>query len=321
MIIGACLIAGLSLLFYAYLRFSISGRTPVYGATFSPSHAEYLGLDPQQVLDAAFEDLPLAFIRLPVLWNQVEQQPGQRDFSDVDAIMNQAARQHKHVILAVGNKVPRWPECHTPEWAKALPNEAYEQALLDYLEILVMRYHDHPALWRWQIENESLFRFGDCPNPNYGLLEREVALVKSLDTDHPVQLTVSGEQQLWASLAGLADVIGASMYRQVTLPNGFRFTFPIPAQVYRLQAFMVSAFVDKVVISELQAEPWLVKDYRDYTPEAAAELFTPRQLRRNLNYARASGLSEISLWGIEWWYYLRVHGYPELWESAGRSLR
>jgi hypothetical protein len=235
--------------------------------------------------------------------------------------MDKAAKHDKRVILAIGNKVPRWPECYSPDWAIQQSKAEYSQALLDYLDLLVTRYRHHPALWRWQVENESLFAFGECPKLDYGLLKQEIDLVRQLDNQHPIQLTVSGEQQLWTSLAGEADVIGASMYRQVAFPNGLRFTFPIPARLYSLQAVMASLVVDKVVISELQAEPWLTKDYRTYSADEAADLFKPRQLASYLRYAKSTGLHEISVWGIEWWYYLRAHGQPELWEAAKLLLR
>lgn len=312
---------GLGLMFLLLWYFQTNRPAIVYGATFSPSYAKYLGLDARKVLDQALTELPIEFIRLPVEWNRIQPHPNEYQFADLDSVMNQVAGHHKQVILTIGNKVPRWPECYTPTWASTLTGQDYDQALLTYVEAVVRRYHDHPALLRWQVENETLFRFGECPDLNYALLEREVSLVRELDPKHAIQLTVSGEQQIWASLSGLADIVGASMYRQVSFANGFRFTFPIPAQLYRLQTLMVSAFVDQVVISELQAEPWLSKDYRSYSPAEAAHLFTPQQLGRYLRYARSTGLREISLWGIEWWYYLREHDHPELWDSAKILLR
>jgi hypothetical protein len=297
-------------------------REPVrYGATFSPAYARFLGLDDHEVFIAVLEELELSDIRLPVHWDEVEPDPGRQKFAELDWFMDTAAEHDTGVVLAIGNKVPRWPECYAPGWAKTLDNQGYEQALLDYLESLVERYREHPALVRWQVENETLFAFGECPPTDYRLFQKEIELVRSLDSQHPIQLTVSGEQQLWLSLAGPADVIGASMYRRVALPNGWPVTFPIPPQWYSLQALSAAPWVDNVVISELQAEPWLTKDYREYPVAEAAELFTPKQLGKYLRYARATGLKDISVWGVEWWYYLKHNGQPELWNAGREHLK
>ncbi|HRH32048.1 MAG TPA: beta-galactosidase [bacterium] len=311
--------AGLFVLLY--LQFNKASTAPMYGATFSPAYAGYLGLDPHEVFVAALTDLPIRQIRLPLQWNDIQPTEDTLYFEDIDWYLDTAAAHNVHVTLAVGNKVPRWPECYTPDWAKPFDQQAYEQALLKYLDTTVTRYRTHPALERWQIENEPLFPFGNCPKSNFTLVKKEIAHVRALDDAHPVQLTVSGEQQIWASIAKYTDVLGASMYRKVALPNGWRFTFPIPARVYSLQTLSVSFLGTKVVISELQAEPWLTRPYGDYTPAEAAALFTPDELLKNLRYAHRTGIQEISLWGVEWWYYLKQNGEPALWQSAQELLR
>lgn len=293
----------------------------MYGATFSPAYATYLGLDPHQAFIAILTDLPIRQIRLPMQWNDIQTAPDTLHFEDIDWYLDTAAAHNVHVTLAIGNKVPRWPECYTPDFVKSLNQKDYEQALLKYLDATVLRYRTHPALERWQVENEPQFPFGKCQKSNYKLVKKEIAHVRALDDAHPIQLTVSGEQQIWASVASQADVLGTSMYRKVALPNGWRFTFPLPARFYSLQALSVSFLTKKVVISELQVEPWLTRPYADYTPVEAAQLFTPEELLKNVRYAHASGIKEISLWGVEWWYYLKQNGEPALWQTAQELLR
>lgn len=311
--------AGLALVLFIQFRRVVA--YPMYGATFSPTYARFLGLDPQQVYVSIFDDLGLRQVRIPVHWDEVQPQADEWRFEELDWYMDEAAKRNAQVVLAIGNKVPRWPECYTPDWATDLPTDRYGDALLEYTDIMVTRYRTHPALERWQIENEPLFPFGECPKVDYQLVKHEIALVKALDPHHPVQITVSGEQQLWATVALEADVIGTSMYRKVALPNGWPVTFPIPPRLYTLQTLSVAMFVDKVVVSELQAEPWLTADYRDHTIDEAAELFTSQQLASYLGYARSTGLREISLWGVEWWYYLKQNGRPELWEAGREYLQ
>lgn len=305
---------------FVFLQFHKVVAAPLYGATFSPAYAAHLGLDPHAAYTAILDDLPIRQIRLPLQWDDIQPTASELELDETDWYMNEAAKRNVRVILAIGNKVPRWPECYTPDWAEALPQTEYETALLSYIDQVVIRYRTHSGLERWQIENESLFPFGNCQKTSSSLLRREVAHVRALDASHPIQLTVSGEQQVWASVAMQADVIGTSMYRRVALPNDWLITFPIPARWYSLQALSVSFFVNKVVISELQAEPWLTQDYRNYTVDQAAALFTPDQLVTYLTYAHRSGIKEISLWGVEWWYYLKQNGHPELWQTAQKYL-
>lgn len=315
------MLGGASLALIFWLKFDTVVGQPTYGATFSPDYAREFGLDAGQVYLAVLDDLGVRQVRLPIQWYSLQPTPDKINFDDLDWYVDQAARRNVKVVLVVGNKVPRWPECYTPGWAYNLPPAEYEAALLDFVEQVVTHYRTSPALERWQVENEPLFAFGRCPGVDYSLVRREIARVRALDNLHPIQLTVSGEQQVWASVATEADVIGTSVYRRAALPNGWRFTFPIPPQLYALQALSVSLLVDKVIISELQAEPWLIPDFHAYTLDEAAQLYTPRQLESTFRYAHRTGIKEISIWGVEWWYYLKQNGHPELWEAGKALLR
>ena len=44
--------------------------------------------------------------------------------------------------------------------------------------------------------------------------------------------------------------------------------------------------------------------------------FDADDLQSNVRFARRTGVSEIYFWGIEWWFYLKMHGQGELWETA-----
>lgn len=294
---------------------------PVFGETFSNDYAAHLGLDPEEVYLATLRELGVKVVRLPVNWDDIEPTAGAREFAGLDWYMNQAMEHEVGVILAIGNKVPRWPECQTPPWAYDLLPDEYHEALLGHVQAVVERYKNHPALLRWQVENEVLFPFGNCPTANYPQFKEEVRLVRELDPEHKIQVTVSGEQQIWASQAWEADVIGTSLYRFAWNPTiGFS-VFPHPPLIYALQARSISLFTKTSVISELQAEPWFPRDAIKYDPAEARAFFTPEMLRLHTAYAVRTGLREISFWGVEWWYYLKVHGYPELWDEGARLIQ
>lgn len=297
------------------------GSRPVYGFTFSSMYAESLGLDAEETLSAVLDAFHPDFVRLPLYWSAVEPESGVFTWDDVDSsVMNiQDAGASLHMV--VGAKVPRWPECYVPGWVNSQDHDAYRASLLAYMSEAVTRYA--PVVDVWQVENEPFFTFGDCPDPNIDVLQEEIALVRKLDPDAEIQMTVSGEQQMWGSVASLADRIGISVYRNAQSVLFGSFSFPVPSGWYVLMR-MPMFFSHDVAISELQMEPWFTSHPRYFSAEHAASLFTSRDALNNLAYARATGFSEISFWGVEWWYYLQQHGYPELWnvmrEQMGRMM-
>jgi beta-galactosidase GanA len=91
-----------------------------WGVTFSPRQTEYLGLDAGKVYLALLDDMKVSHLRLMAPWYKVEPQSGQYDFSDVDWYLREAQKRGAKVVLALGRKLFRWPECHEPEWPRAV---------------------------------------------------------------------------------------------------------------------------------------------------------------------------------------------------------
>ncbi|MDP2860751.1 MAG: hypothetical protein Q8N98_03475, partial [bacterium] len=89
-----------------------------FGVTFSKMQAEALGLDWREAYESIFDDLNIKDARIPVYWQEVEKSEGDFDFSSLDFMTLKAASHGGRVILAVGRKVPRWPECFEPEWVR-----------------------------------------------------------------------------------------------------------------------------------------------------------------------------------------------------------
>ncbi|MBI2476646.1 beta-galactosidase, partial [Candidatus Uhrbacteria bacterium] len=278
------------------------------------TYAQYLGLDPVVTFERVLGDLRPAFVRIPVYWQRIETQKGTYDFAELDEIMERARASHMPVILAIGRKVPRWPECHTANpYINVSPRER-DDALIEFLQHVITRYKDHPSLWRWQIENEPYFSlFGECERLSSRFIDREYAL---LDTPTPTQMGASGEQSLWIRAARRADIVGTSVYRTTYTPFfGYR-TYPIPPWTYRLKA---AWFADnRVVVSELQAEPWFARDIYTYSIKEQLALFNAATLDEHMRYVERIGMPEVSLWGVEWWYYLDAHEEPSVLDAARR---
>lgn len=293
---------------------------PAFGVTFSSVYARELGLNEHDLFDALTDDLHVHAMRIPVYWSEIEKTPGTFSWDDVDWLVHEAETKHVAVTLAVGSKVPRWPECFIPDWANAETATLRHDAALDMVKQTIERYRASTAVIRWQIENEAFFPFGVCPKPDAKSFAEEVSLVKRLDS-RPIQLTVSGEIEPWVDAAVPADVLGISLYR-VTWNNFYGyFSYPIPPLFYRLRAASVKPFVDQLIISELQAEPWFPEPIDHRTPEEWYQTFPAEQLKKNVAFAEQTGIHEVYLWGAEWWYYLKAHGDDRLWLAAKDILK
>ncbi|MFH1099159.1 MAG: beta-galactosidase [Candidatus Uhrbacteria bacterium] len=297
-------------------------RSQSLGIQFSTAHARWLGLDWQKTYIALLDDLGVRSFRLGAYWNDLSI-PGTAlyNFDDLDWMLAEAQRRGATVILAVGRRLPRWPECHVPDWVRALPEQGQREALLEYERAVVERYRDHPALRVWQVENEPLLSlFGECPPPDRALLEREVALVRSLDRQHPILITDSGELSMWMRTSAIGDLLGTTMYRVVWNPivGYWSYDHIVPPAFYRLKAWLAGVPAERMIVSELQAEPWVPRgDILSVSLAEQRQSMDAERLRRNVTFARATGFSEAYLWGAEYWYWLKEkQGDSSLWEAA-----
>jgi len=292
------------------------GDEPTLGATFSTFFASDIGLDPVSSFRDLNENFDFEYYRIPVYWQEAESVRGEYDFSQTDSLLEIAAEFDRKVVLVIGRKVPRWPECHIPSWATELDQDEQNKALLEYIEVAVNHFKDNAVIDRWQVENEPfLFFFGECPTPDYKLFSQEIELVHSLDS-RSIMVTESGELSTWVDAAIPADILGISMYRLVWNDFFGWFYWPLTPGVYRAKSKIVQPLVDRVVISELQSEPWFTKPISEIPIDDQFEAFGLGELESNLDFARRTGFSEVYLWGVEWWAYMRDHGDTRMWDGA-----
>lgn len=303
-------VACIVLLFASAAVWARVDRLERLGVTFSPVFARSLGEDPVEVFDALVDDLGVRAVRLPVYWNEVAPSSASYEWSLYDTLIQRADDRRVALTLVVGMKSPRWPECHVPSWTSAT-DAVFDEQERAYIQTVVERYRDRVSVERWQVENEPLFPFGECPPPSAERLRDRVVLVRSLATQ-PIQVTVSGELEPW-SHGNVADVIGVSLYRTTWNSWYGYFRYPFPAVLYRVRSLVQSR---PVIISELQAEPWFFEDRALRDDAAWEQAFTREDFLDQVHFARQVGVSEAYLWGVEWWYYLREAGYPSLWDTA-----
>ena len=325
-VITYSLVSLLLLIAIIFGYFNLPGPAPRedvhLGMTFSSRYATDLGLDWKETYIALLDDMGVRKLRLPVYWDLVEREKGIYDFSDVDWQLSEAKKRNAEVILTVGIKVPRWPECHIPAWAED-DVAIREASMLSLIRKVIGRYRYDSTIVKWQIENEPFLSFGICPAFNVAFLDEEVRLAKTLDPSRPVLLTDSGELSVWYGAASRGDEFGTTLYRDIySAKAGGYFTYPVGPNFFRTKEFFMRLLTDqeKFSVIELQAEPWANGWVANVSLEEQFITMNEKRLEENVTYTRRVGFQDIYLWGGEWWYWLKVKkDYPAVWEK-GKEL-
>ncbi|MFA5013491.1 MAG: hypothetical protein WC520_02915 [Candidatus Paceibacterota bacterium] len=293
-----------------------------WGINFSLKQTEYLGLDSKEVYLAYLDDLKAKNIKISVHWSLIEKDKGVYDFSDLDWQVKEAEKRNVKLILAIGMRTPRWPECHIPQWALNSSKEEQQTDITTLLEKIVSRYKDSPSLYAWQVENESFLKFGACPWQDEDFLKKEVAYVKQLDQNkHPIIITDSGEISLWWKSAQIGDMVGFTTYRRVW-QDQLKFYFSYcniytPMFYYRRSELVKAMFDKKTMGVELQAEPWCTNSITSTTIEEQQKTMSLQYFKDNIEFAKATGIDTFYLWGGEWWYWMKTkQNHPEYWDEA-----
>jgi beta-galactosidase GanA len=167
----------------------------IYGMSFNTPYARELGLEWQEAYDAILDELQVRHLRLAAHWPMVEPQPGLYNFEELDYQIKRAEEVGAKVVLAVGRRLPRWPECHIPAWAGDIERGERQAAQLRYMEMVVNRYKNSPAVTTWQVENEpflEVFAFEHCGELDESFLDKEIERVRTLDSSRPILVTDSG---------------------------------------------------------------------------------------------------------------------------------
>lgn len=294
------------------------------GVSFIPDYASYLGVDPQATMDALTNDLHVKEFRLVSYWSNGEPSKGQYDFSQLDWEFAKADAAHAKIILTVGLRQPRWPECHAPSWADtSQPESQWYPELKAYMTAVVNRYEGNPALQSYQLENEYFLKgFGTCTDFSRSRLVDEYNLVKSLDSKHDIIVGRSNNAWGWPTGAPQPDKFSISIYKRVwdaTVTHRY-IEYPFPAWFYAFTAGWQKIMTGKdMIIGELQAEAWPPHGQNIPNVSLAEQdkSINAARLKDTIEFGKATGMKTINLWGAEYWYYRmeKLHD-PSLWNTA-----
>jgi hypothetical protein len=318
---SALFILVIFIIVFVFMKDFTSPKPISWGVTFSSLYAKELGLDWKQTYLDILDDLKIRKLRLAVYWSSVEKIQGEYEWQEVDWQLAEAQKRGAEVILAIGPRVPRWPECHIPLWARDLSDEEYNMQVNILYQQTIEHFKVYSNITTWQVSNEPFLKsFGICRTQSPEQINAYIKIVKSLDTkSRPVMLTESGELSTWVKSAKLADIIGSSLYRTVWNQYFGYWRYPWPPAFYRWHADLVQKLfpVQKIIISELQAEPWPPGNHILATSlDDQFKSFNLNRLQKNISYVKKTGFDEVYLWGVEWWYYLKLnYNHPEFWKE------
>ena len=287
------------------------------GVSFSVKYANDLSINPKACLTATLLDLHVRRLRLMSYWDVHEPKQKTYNFTELDWQLELAKKYGATVSLAIGLRQPRWPESHWPHWATNMAEEEWQNALHDFIKTVINRYKKHPCLESWQLENEALLKtFGLYGNFDRKRLVSEYNLVRRLDRKHPIIMTTSDSWGIPFKKPH-PDMYGISIYRRFYDRGEYRISRR-PPFFYKLRGRLIRLVTGKqTFIHELQAEPWGPKATNEMKRVEQAITMNPTYLKETIAFAKKTNLSLIYLWGLEWWYWLKVtHQDSEIWDAA-----
>ncbi len=295
-----------------------------YGMSFNTMYANELGLDWIETYDAIIDDLGVRHLRLAAHWPMVEPEQDEYNWVELDYQLAKAEAVGAEVVMAVGRRLPRWPECHVPDWAKELSWQEQQQEILTLMQRIVERYKDNPAITYWQVENEpylEVFAKDHCGEFDERFFEAQVNFMRALDPSRLLLVTDSGNLGLWAGPYRNGDAFGTSVYVHFWNPELGQFRTVLPPWFYRIKDnVMALRYGEKeTMLIELSAEPWLLAPISEVDVETQFSRMDMEKFEDILKYAEATHFEKQYLWGAEWWYWLIDKGHPELWER-GKEL-
>lgn len=312
---------------------------PQLGTTFSQLQCRYLELDYQTAF-RQIAALGFDWLRLCCYWNEIEPKPHQFDFTTLDWLLEECERCGVKVILAVGMKVPRWPEFHFPTWISErhetgsgnTPLDARSPTVADYtlrfVEAVVNHTRTAAPIQYWQIENEPFTRLEITGGRflSNEFVRQEVCLIRQLTAPHQKILLTGSVALPFANAAedeaafqeclSLADAVGLNVYSKVPIGQSCLYLEPHAAFWKTLQSWQTRLCeAGKAAwIAEAQAEPWepdqLVATKGIFHPSSS-----PQRAAALVRKLTALHYQTILLWGCEYWYWHLQQGRPFWWKA------
>lgn len=294
-----------------------------YGTTFSNKYASALGLNWQDAYLKVLDELGAKNIRVIAYWDEIEKTKNQYDFSNIKWQLNETDKRNVNIILTMGRKVPRYPECFVPNWWNDLSENEQTERLYKYINETVTQLKGYKSIKIWQVENEPFFKFGGCEKMKREIVESEIKIVRNLD-NRDILTQDSGEGGFWYPSYVLGDFVGISMYRRIWfdfwglfLGKFIYFQYPLANWTYKIKADLLQIPTNKIIVTELQAEPWGPKINSQLDNREKDKTMSKENFLETITYAQRTGFDKIYFWGSEWWLWEKeMNNNPFFWDTA-----
>jgi len=160
-------------------------------------------------------------------------------------------------------------DCDLPQWTESLGQDS-----LNYIHTILLRYEDSPNIFMWELG------FDDCLDKD--LINRQIEFIRN-NSKKPINTK--------------RFIVSKKIYIpkfDLYIPNLLNPAF------YNRKSFLM----DKNVVVEIQGQP-IGKIYE--MSEQEQERFMDLELfKRNLEFAKKTGLNTFCISGGEWWYLLKT---------------
>lgn len=287
----------------------------LFGTSLSIKQCRNFNINDQDVIKYAVKELGIKRFRLMSYWDEIEKDKNKYSYDYLDKqirLITKLTMQKGEITLCLGARQPWWPESHWPDWTKNITNEQRNKALIKFIKLVVDRYKNEKIIVSWQLENEALLkRFGENGDFDRQRIINEYNLVKKLDPKRPIIMSTSTSWGI-PFRNPIPDIVGFSYYRITHDSTKYRKSIYQPS-IFKIRAKLIKIIWNKpCFIHELQAEPWGPKAIWEMSKEEQYKSMSPEILKSNLDAAMQTNLYPIDLWGLEWWYWLKIHEHLEL---------
>ena len=332
---------------------------PQYGFSYSFEQAGWYGLDPRTDYLRLLDEFEFSWVRLPFFWDQTllrsnqasEGQVDDLNLDDLKFAIEEAKKRNVGVIVAIGAKVPYFPEYHWPKeiaskvkfGERITINHPEAEEILEIDHKVVSELSQYDNIIYWQVENEPLIGNINKWKIDPSLVSAEVEFVRNSDPQkRPVILNHAATgfyDKSWRSLLSILkpgdvfavnaffktkgkDLITAKIFgREIHILWPNHLVWPVHSWLwlspnYQSIKNQVEERGLKFWILEMQAEPYIKK-----LEEADDSLlsFIPQDIKAADNFLRSYQVESVGLWGVHFWQFREKQG-DNLWVGTAKEI-
>lgn len=313
------------------------GFEPQYGTSYSFEQAGWYGYDGRAGYVKLLDEVKFDWIRLPFFWDQMVDSNGDfnKNFEDVEFAVIEAQKRDVKVVVALGLKVPYYPEYHLPSHIKDQisfgqtidTDHTVANSLLAIDRKVVHRLSKYKNISHWQVENEPFLANVNNWKIDKSLVEAEVRAVRETDPlRRPIILSSVGPASFnkswkqYFELLAPGDSFGVNAYfktqginlfsfklfdREVNLPWPKFFVWPVQPwhglspNFGSLGEYSKERNVDFWIL-EAQAEPY-VRTLEDAKRENS--FFSAEDIAKVDSFLKSERTAYVGFWGANYWIY------------------